>query len=256
MGFSTETIEMFIRRAQENISAAEACRLDEDGLEEESTNLEVALTLCDTVLYKDDSAEMYSVRATVYAAIGEQNLAAADAETACRLDPDCADYLVCLGEILVNLEKNDTAMDCFEEALVLEPGNIGANRNIGELYFNAADTEIARQYFATVAQSDPDLPDIEANTYLGLCHEFEGDVEDAKRTYVNVLAIAESIPYEDRGYVDYLNAAIAERHLLELGVDKGHVFEDEGIERKLIRCEEVDFASFYSEPSEQEPEQD
>lgn len=235
-------VERYIERAKEHINSALDCEATEEGMNEEDTLLEIAVELCNIVLVHDKIAEAYDARATALSAQGNPKAAVEDARKAVELEPDNVDYQVGLGEVLINLGKTDEAVVCFNKALMADPHDIIANQNLGEIYFTKGDFSRALSYFKRVDDADPDGPDMEANIYLARCNELLGDVNLAITYYQCVLDIMRSIPDDERHYLNYLNASFAERVLEKLGVDVGHRFEQEALERKVLFADEINLA--------------
>lgn len=73
-----------------------------------------------------------------------------------KKNEDDADALNLMGYSLRQLEKFDQSEEYYLRALEIEPGHLGANEYLGELYLQTGRPELARERLAVLKKACPD----------------------------------------------------------------------------------------------------
>jgi type IV pilus assembly protein PilF len=139
---------------------------------------------------KPERADAYSVRALAYAASGQSGLAESDFRRALSLQPDSPDFannygwFLCAGDDVTRVAE---AMAYFEQALQ-NPGYrspAGALANAGACSLKAGNTVVAERYFLRGLQYAPASPLINVN--LGKLY-FDRDEFEMARVHIGLVA--------------------------------------------------------------------
>ncbi|HVG81032.1 MAG TPA: tetratricopeptide repeat protein, partial [Methylomirabilota bacterium] len=119
---------------------------------------------------------------------GELAIAASFYRKAYDADPQRADPLVSLGQVLMEMQRPDHASEAFSAALVIEPRNLEALRGLGNSKLALKEPEQAipplKQALAQSAN------DFRVHNALGVAYDLSGDRKGAHQYYRTGLKLA------------------------------------------------------------------
>jgi tetratricopeptide (TPR) repeat protein len=145
---------------------------------DETTRFEIRLKPADAVHEKalTEADETFLKGNKLYA---DQKFAeaAADYESAIRMDPANWRYYLNLGLARKKMGHNDEALAAFKKAGELSPESFSANKEAGEALAKAGRWDEAKPYYEKAVDLHPDNPDVHYN--LGLCLSSLGDADAA-----------------------------------------------------------------------------
>jgi tetratricopeptide (TPR) repeat protein len=102
---------------------------------------------------------------------------------------DCAADCYCnLGIIESQMGNTAKAIDCFTNALKLEPRHLESHYNLANLYFDECDLKLAQLHYEIALEIDPDFANIYFN--LGLLHAINDNLGEAVRLLKHFKKIA------------------------------------------------------------------
>jgi len=102
---------------------------------------------------------------------------------------DCAADCYCnLGIIESQMGNTAKAIDCFTNALKLEPRHLESHYNLANLYFDECDLKLAKLHYEIALEIDPDFANIYFN--LGLLHALNDNLNEAVRLLKHFQKIA------------------------------------------------------------------
>jgi tetratricopeptide (TPR) repeat protein len=114
-------------------------------------------------------------------AVGRRDEAIAEDKIAMNLNPFNPTPPAALGDIYsVELGNNAQALEYYQDALKIDPGNIDANFGLGSMLYHRGQFAAALPHLAEAAQYDPDsgqAHDLLGNTYLNLQQMAEAGAE-------------------------------------------------------------------------------
>ncbi|MGH7969355.1 MAG: tetratricopeptide repeat protein, partial [Limisphaerales bacterium] len=115
-------------------------------------------------------------------------------------DEDCAADAYCnLGIIESNQGRTAKALDCFTNALKLNPRHSEAHYNLGNVYFEVNDFLLAQIHYELAAQLDPSFPNVYFN--LGLVLSINKELAAAVKAFVQY---QQMVPREEGEKADEL----------------------------------------------------
>ena len=88
------------------------------------------------------------------------------------------------GVALYNLDRIDEALECYNRALEIDPGNLDAMRNIAFVHRDLGELEKALELYETIIERGGDAYDLEAKaTILVALGRFQDAIECIGRAY-------------------------------------------------------------------------
>jgi tetratricopeptide (TPR) repeat protein len=113
---------------------------------------------------------------------------------------DCASDCYCnLGIIESQMGNTAKAIDCFTNALKLEPRHLESHYNLANLYFDECELKLAKLHYEIALEIDPDFANIYFN--LGLLHAMNENLTEAVKLLKHFKKIA---PQDIAGNADEL----------------------------------------------------
>ncbi|HVO74163.1 MAG TPA: tetratricopeptide repeat protein [Ignavibacteriaceae bacterium] len=113
---------------------------------------------------------------------------------------DCAADCYCnLGIIESQMGNTAKAIDCFTNALKLEPRHLESHYNLANLYFDESELKLARLHYEIALEIDPNFANIYFN--LGLLHAINDNLPEAIKLLKHFREIA---PADISGNADEL----------------------------------------------------
>jgi len=117
---------------------------------------------------------------------------------------DCAADCYCnLGIIESQMGNTAKAIDCFTNALKLEPRHLESHYNLANLYFDECELKLAKLHYEIALEIDPDFANIYFN--LGLLHAMNENMIEAVKLLKHFKKIA---PPDIAGNADELLATL------------------------------------------------
>jgi tetratricopeptide (TPR) repeat protein len=117
---------------------------------------------------------------------------------------DCAADCYCnLGIIESQMGNTAKAIDCFTNALKLEPRHLESHYNLANLYFDECELKLAKLHYEIALEIDPDFANIYFN--LGLLHAMNENMTEAVKLLKHFKKIA---PEDIAGNADELLATL------------------------------------------------
>ena len=117
---------------------------------------------------------------------------------------DCAADCYCnLGIIESQMGSTAKAIDCFTNALKLEPRHLESHYNLANLYFDECELKLAKLHYEIALEIDPDFANIYFN--LGLLHAMNENLTEAVKLLKHFKKIA---PQDIAGNADELLATL------------------------------------------------
>ncbi|MGE5812155.1 MAG: tetratricopeptide repeat protein [Ignavibacteria bacterium] len=117
---------------------------------------------------------------------------------------DCAADCYCnLGIIESQMGNTAKAIDCFTNALKLEPRHLESHYNLANLYFDECELKLAKLHYEIALEIDPDFANIYFN--LGLLHAMNENMTEAVKLLKHFKKIA---PPDIAGNADELLATL------------------------------------------------
>jgi tetratricopeptide (TPR) repeat protein len=117
---------------------------------------------------------------------------------------DCAADCYCnLGIIESQMGNTAKAIDCFTNALKLEPRHLESHYNLANLYFDECELKLARLHYEIALEIDPNFANIYFN--LGLLHAINENLSEAVKLLKHFKKIA---PPDIAGNADELLATL------------------------------------------------
>jgi tetratricopeptide (TPR) repeat protein len=89
----------------------------------------------------------------------------------CEKNPNYADGFIGYGEYLIDHHRFDEALECYEQAKILNPDNINILERLGEAYAGLSNTEMALAEYNLALKSEPNRTSSligKANVYIDL----------------------------------------------------------------------------------------
>jgi len=144
---------------------------------------EEALRDCNKGLGLDGArADLIALRGKVHAERGASESAEADFTRAIELDPiGAVDYHVWRGDLFMECDDNDKAIDDFTEAINRKPDFAYAHSRRASAYWSKRDTEAALADFTRAIEIDPDW--LWVRNGRGLVHADRGEHDAAVADY-------------------------------------------------------------------------
>jgi lipoprotein NlpI len=144
-----------------------------------------------------DRAKTYKSRASAYFAIGDDDRALADDDSAIQLDPNMAAAYTGRGDIYMDREDPDRAIVEYNQALQRDAKYVGAYAGRSIAYDQKGDFDHALADANEAIRLDPKSAD--AYTTRGKAYDYKGDTERALADY------AEAIRIDPKGATDAYN---------------------------------------------------
>lgn len=141
--------------------------------------------------FRDDArskADRHRSMAAILRSKGMTAGAVDELEQALQLDPDCADAVVELADLLVNQGRLDEAEQRIRDLSTRQPDYQGAKLVLGLISLKRGQVDQAERLLTEALQMNPDP--IRAHYYLGQLHEGKGEFEVAMQHYRDALKYA------------------------------------------------------------------
>ena len=115
---------------------------------------------------------------------------------AVRLDPDEAEYHANLGVVLGQKDREEAAIECFENALRADPYFSPANRELGGIWLDKREFDRVEKYFRAYLELVPS--DAETTSNLGYAVQQLGRLDEAEELFLKAVDLASESPELDR----------------------------------------------------------
>jgi len=206
MGNEVETLQQLLKEDPSNFQARRelALILADNGFNEEAlTNL-----LYLKKYFPDDAELLYNI-GILFEKQKKFEEAEQVYERAVELSPQ-ADFNYNLGEVYVERQKWDNAIDCFKKVLSEDTNDGNSYFNLGLCYMKKEEINMAIDNFQKAIEINPD--DIYALFHLGYIYQNNGLTNFAVENYRKILAIAPdySWAYYNLAYIAYQNGNLEE----------------------------------------------
>lgn len=167
--------------------------------------------------------------ALTLSALGDDHQASAHLARANQLKPKFESPWPLFGQVYVNLKQWNQAIQCYQNALVIEPENPVLFTVLGEAYQENGETQESISAFREAIRIEPGA--LDASTNLAITLSQQGDTAQAVGLLVSALRIHTSGPHVDAAWVnlgtmyarmhDWDAAEAAYEHALELNSNLG-----------------------------------
>lgn len=126
-------------------------------------------------------------RANRFAANGRFDMAITHYETALSLNPDNVDAHNNLGNVYVTLGDATRAAMHYQSALAIDPSYVEAHNNLGNILMRSGRVKQALEHYQEAAARRPELP--EAHNNLGLAHASLGEADAACASFERAFSL-------------------------------------------------------------------
>jgi tetratricopeptide (TPR) repeat protein len=137
----------------------------------------VALLVCAALAVADQRPASDFARGVQLQRSGDLHGARAAYEAALRANPRSVEALSNLGMVQLTLGRHEEAIQCFSQALAIQPELPGVRQYLGLAYYKGGEFARARTELETVIRKQP--RDAKSQHLLGLVRLGEGDLEHA-----------------------------------------------------------------------------